>query len=544
MKKLFAMVMSAILITAAGCAQQTAGSSAETTAATTGATTAATTAATTPAVTNLNKPDMARWQYNAEYDLYYQIGIDYCEKPADTHYEQLSVFVPAAYVSAKANGDGTYTCEMNENAEINGYTAANAPIVMPVFTEGYAAAQALTEDFLNGYKGFTEALSAYTAQGFVYVYAGCRGIDEGAPLGVADLKAAVRYVRYSDDVLPGNAENIFAFGMSAGGALASVLGASGNSPLYTPYLDAIGAVQGVSDAVAGVMAWCPVTDLDTANAAYEWMMGCSRQGRSEEWNKISDKLAAAYADYVNSAGFTDEDGKPLTLESSQSGIYQAGSYYEYIKSVIERSLNNYLSDAKLTGSAAQDYINGLNADKKWITYDQSTNTATVTSVEDFVKACKNASELPVAFDWPGSGNTLFGKSNGRGAHFDKILSGVLTELNSEYAAEYAADMNITDSLGTSVEQRVKMYAPLYYVLKSSEGYGTSAVAKHWRIRSGIEQPTTSLTTEVNMALALQHCDGVESVDFETVWELSHDKAEREGDSTENFILWVKQCAKG
>ncbi len=47
-----------------------------------------------------------------------------------------------------------------------------------------------------------------------------------------------------------------------------------------------------------------------------------------------------------------------------------------------------------------------------------------------------------------------------------------------------------------------------------------------------------------MALALQHCDGVESVDFETVWELSHDKAEREGDSTENFILWVKQCAKG
>lgn len=487
---------------------------------------------------------MARWQYNAEYDLYYQIGIDYCEKPADTHYEQLSVFVPAAYVSAKANGDGTYTCEMNENAEINGYTAANAPIVMPVFTEGYAAAQALTEDFLNDYKGFTEALSEYTAQGFVYVYAGCRGIDEGAPLGVADLKAAVRYVRYSDDVLPGNAENIFAFGMSAGGALASVLGASGNSPLYTPYLDAIGAVQGVSDAVAGVMAWCPVTDLDTANAAYEWMMGCSRQGRSEEWNKISDKLAAAYADYVNSAGFTDEDGKPLTLESSQSGIYQAGSYYEYIKSVIERSLNNYLSDAKLTGSAAQDYINGLNADKKWITYDQSTNTATVTSVEDFVKACKNASELPVAFDWPGSGNTLFGKSNGRGAHFDKILSGVLTELNSEYAAEYAADMNITDSLGTSVEQRVKMYAPLYYVLKSSEGYGTSAVARHWRIRSGIEQPTTSLTTEVNMALALQHCDGVESVDFETVWELSHDKAEREGDSTENFILWVKQCAKG
>ena len=77
-------------------------------------------------------------------------------------------------------------------------------------------------------------------------------------------------------MLPGSAENIFAYGMSGGGAMASILGASGNSPLYTPYLDAIGAVQGVSDAIAGVMAWCPITDLDTANAEYEWMMGCTR----------------------------------------------------------------------------------------------------------------------------------------------------------------------------------------------------------------------------------------------------------------------------
>ena len=259
--------------------------------------------------------------------------------------------------------------------------------------------------------------------------------------------------------------------------------------------------------------------------------------------QISDKLAYAYADYVNTVGFTDEDGKPLTLEKSQSGIYQAGSYYDYIKAVIENSLNHYLSDNKLTGSAAQEYINGLNADKKWIAYDQKTNTASITSVEDFVKTCKNASELPVAFDWPGSGNTLFGKSNGRGAHFDKLLSGVLTELNSQYAAEYAADMDLTDTFSYTVEQRVHMYTPLYYLLKSSEGYGTSTAAKHWRIRTGIEQPTTSLTTEVNLVLALMHCDGVADVDFETVWEQGHEPVEREGDSTENFIRWVNNCIK-
>ena len=76
------------------------------------------------------------------------------------------------------------------------------------------------------------------------------------------------------------------------------------------------------------MAWCPVTNLDTANAEYEWMMGCTRPKRSDELNAISDKLAHAYAEYVNQAGFTDEGGKPLTLTESKEGIYQAGSYYD------------------------------------------------------------------------------------------------------------------------------------------------------------------------------------------------------------------------
>lgn len=529
-KKITALIMAfSMLAFTAGCSQQTSGSSAQPT------------TKASKVVTNLDKPDMSHWQYNKEYDFYYQLGISYCEKPADTSYEQLSVFVPAAYFSTRKNDDGTFSCKIKDGKGIDNYTAANAPVIMPVLTEGYAAAEPITEEMMAHRADIMEDISEYTSHGFVYIRAGCRGIEEGAPLGAADLKAAVRYVRYSDDVIPGDAERIFVFGMSGGGALASVLGASGNSPLYKPYLDAVGAVRGVSDAVAGTMAWCPVTDLNTANAEYEWMMGCTRKGRSEEWNKISDKLAYAYADYVNSAGFTGEDGKPLTLEKSESGIYQAGSYYETVKSEIERSLNNYLSDTRFTDGTAEDYINELNDGKKWITYDKNTNTAVITSVEDFVKACKNASELPVAFDWPGSGNTLFGKSNGRGAHFDKILSGILTELNSEYAAEYAADMDKTDDFGTDVETRVNMYAPLYYLLKSSGGSGTSEVAKYWRIRSGIEQPTTSLTTELNMALALKSCDSVESVDFETVWEQGHEPVERDGDSTENFISWINKC---
>ena len=149
----------------------------------------------------------------------------------------------------------------------------------------------------------------------------------------------------------------------------------------------------------------------------------------------------------------------------------------------------------------------------------------------------------VAFDQPTSENNLFGYGDGKGAHFDKILAGVLTDLNSEYAADYDSDLAKKDALGYTVEQRVNMYTPLYYLMESREGYGKSTVAKYWRIRTGINQQNTSLTTEVNLALALEHCDDVKSVDFETVWAQGHDEAERKGESTENFIKWVNACMK-
>ena len=495
-------------------------------------------------VTGLTKPDQTKWRYNGEFDIYYQTGVGYSERPADEQYEQLAVFVPGAYMDANDNGDGTFTCKVSESAELNGYSATTAPILMPIDTPGYAAARALNDEILTQHQGIFEQLSDYTSQGFVLVLSACRGINEGAPAGVTDLKAAIRYIRYADDMLAGDAESIFVYGMSGGGAQAAILGASGDSELYEPYLEAIGGVQGVSDAVQGVMAWCPVTNLDTANAEYEWMMGCTRPKRSDELNAISDKLAHAYASYVNQAGFTDEDGKSLTLTESKEGIYQAGSYYDYVKAVIEASLNHYLTDTKFTNITAQDYINSLNTDKNWVIYDKTANTATITSVADFAKHCKIASDQPVAFDGLQGKNTLFGSSEGERSHFDRILAEVLTEMNSEYAADFAADLAKSDSFGNTVETRVNLYSPLYYLMKNREGCGTSNVAKYWRIRSGIEQKTNSLTTEINLALALKSCDRVRAIDFETVWAQNHTEAERSGNSVENAIEWVNTCLKG
>ena len=58
---------------------------------------------------------------------------------------------------------------------------------------------------------------------------------------------------------------------------------------------------------------------------------------------LSKDLASAYADYINALKLKN-DGTELTLTKSSDGVYQAGSYYDYILSVAETSLNNFLSD--------------------------------------------------------------------------------------------------------------------------------------------------------------------------------------------------------
>ena len=565
---------------------------------------------------SLAKIETTKWNYNAEDDVYWQVGISYCENPADEKYETLGIFVPGAYMNSFENADGTYTCEVNTENTIGNYNAETAPIVIPVDTPGYSAMTAPTD--------YVASNADYTKDGIIYVSAGCRGRDAGAPAGVTDLKAAIRYIRYSEESIPGSTDRIFSFGMSGGGAQSALIGATGDSELYIPYLEAIGAVSGVSDAVAGSMCWCPITNLDYANEAYEWNLGVTRTGLDEDTQKLSDEMSETFAQYINELGLTDVNGNVLVLTESEEGIYQAGSYYDYIKEVIENSLNNFLTDTTfpyeannnggfasgmmrgerpeelpdgalpegdmkpigeepkdemkpdregtqgeiptgnqtqditerddiqrnitesgltLSGSyeTAQDYIDALNAENEWVTYDSVTNTATITNVADFVKALKNASKNVGAFDDLDAiqgENVLFGYGDGNGAHFDPIMAELLTD-NESYAAAYAEDLEKTDAQGNTVAIRVNMYNPMYYLEDYYEGYQTSNVARYWRIRTGINQGDTALTTEINLALALESYGA--NVDFETVWGQGHVEAERTGDSTENFISWINEC---
>lgn len=132
------------------------------------------------------KIDNTKWNYYKSADVWWQAGLTYCEKPVDTTYQTLGIYVPGKYMTGEKNEDGYYTCTLTKEA-VEGYTAETAPVVMPVNTPGYSAMKAPT--------GFEKRASEYTEAGFIYINAGCRGRDQGAPAGVTDLKAAVRFIR-------------------------------------------------------------------------------------------------------------------------------------------------------------------------------------------------------------------------------------------------------------------------------------------------------------------------------------------------------------
>ena len=366
--------------------------------------------------------DNSNWSYDSTRGVYYQIGVVYCKNPVNTEYQSLGIYVPRQYLTC-TESNGKYSCSINSSGKRGSYTASNAPIVMPVNTPGYSAMKAPTSYSYN-------TVSSFITKGIIYVYAGCRGRFEGgesyiagAPWGVTDLKSAIRFLRYNSKLIPGDLNKIYTFGHSGGGAQSCLMGVTGNSALFNDYLNNIGAAisdsdgKNIKDNVKGSQCWCPITNLDTADAAYEWNMGqyysTGTRASGTFTKQLSDDLTSKYVDYVNTIKLKDPNGSELTLTNTNEG-----TYYNYLKSIIEESLNNFLSDTtfpytpsntgggpngggngpgtgdmpndgnppnmgdngpqnrnlETTYQTINDYINSLNSDSVWITYDSSTKS--------------------------------------------------------------------------------------------------------------------------------------------------------------------------
>lgn len=312
--------------------------------------------------------DMAAWRHDDDHDVYYQLGVPYSLTPASETYGKLSIFVPGGYF--KAEGDGpTYRCSLQDSLKVASHDGAHAPVVMPIDCPDFQGQQPASS---YSYEG----LEPYMDSGCVYVAAGCRGrsggyesrgSDDGyvggAPWGLVDLKAAVRFLRYNACVLPGHGQTIVAMGLGSGGNLAALLGSTGDEAAFEGPLDEVGAAlwdgegEDISDAVEGVALWNPQVSLGSMDGAYEWLYGqYSQEGTRarDTWTgQLSPLLADAWADHLGELGLTGGGEGILTLDETTATVRTDGTYYEHLMDLACSAASAFFSSASFPVTVTQ-----------------------------------------------------------------------------------------------------------------------------------------------------------------------------------------------
>ncbi|MFC6191513.1 subtype B tannase [Dyadobacter subterraneus] len=346
------------------------------------------------------------------------------------------------------------------------------------------------------------------AAGYVVVTPGCRGRDNvtsdgkyygKAPAAIVDLKAAVRYIRHNKGVLPGNTDRIVSTGVSAGGAMSALLGASGNSPLYDTYLKEIGAAD-ADDNIFATAAFCPITDLEHADGAYEWMYGAFPVGTSGLVDQqISKELRALYGQYQAS----------LNLKGKENfGTITADNYAQYLlKSALIPSANKYLKN--LTEEKRRQYLEN----NKWITWK---NGAVNFSFADFVAHVGRMKSMPAFdnFDLTSAETIEFGNKTVNARHF------------TDYSLQHTAG-NKTVKVDEEVTLAVHLLNAMYFIGQKNEG-----CVKYWWLRQGTSDAHTSQTVMANLAACLEN--NQKEVDSALYWDAGHGADQ----DPEEFITWM------
>ncbi|MGN0342815.1 MAG: subtype B tannase [Roseburia sp.] len=437
----------------------------------------------------------------------------YVENPVDPEFQQMNIFAPEAYYRGEC---------------INGYNVHTAPVFMPNLVGGYMpgglgepAGKLWTTDSVpntifkalqHGYVVAVPAIRGRVQQNAAGEYIG------KAPACVVDYKAAVRYLRYFAEELPGDTEKIITNGTSAGGALSSLMGATGNHPDYDACLTEIGAAQ-TRDDIFAASCYCPITNLEHADMAYEWQflsvndyhrvhMQMDEGGRPEftaEDGKmtdlqirVSEDLAALFPAYLNSLDLRDENGNLLQLDQDGNGSFKG-----YMEKIVLDSAQKALDSG--TDVSDKNWLvteNGIAAGMDWHGYAKDVTRMKTAPAFD-----------ALSMDSPE--NDLFGSRNVNLRHF--------TEYSNNHSL---AGGNLAE------EHVIRMMNPMNYIEDDE-----AVKAPHWRIRHGECDRDTSLAISAILALKLQN--NKFDVNYHSPWNVPHS-----GDyDLDELFAWIDEICK-
>ena len=445
----------------------------------------------------------------------------YCRNPLDP-IQKMNLFVPEAYYQ--------------EGHDLP-YDLHTAPIFMSNTVGGYMPGPA-DEPGIDSHKGSLNLIFLALEHGYVVASAGVRGRTSGkktteffegskegilneetgrmvgrAPAFIVDLKAAIRYLRYNKDLIPGDPEKIITNGTSAGGALSALAGASGNSPDYETYLKQIGAVE-ERDEIFAASCYCPIHNLEHADSAYEWQFcGLNDYHRTKHQRlddgsiirvpdegmmndkqiEVSKQLKKLFPSYLNSLDLHNLNGKALELDENGEG-----SFKDYVKSYVLASADKEYRTLDTQKKMSGLMVQGSEIENQDYLLIEKGRVRDL-DFERYVRKISRMKAAPAfdALDLSCPENEEFGDERVDGRHFTKF-----SHEHSTVDAELA-DQKMIDRMN-----------PLSFILKDHNG-----ICKNWRIRHGAFDRDTSLAIPVILATALRN-KGYD-VDFCLPWGLPH-----------------------
>jgi hypothetical protein len=450
-------------------------------------------------------------------------AITYVAKPVDEKYQSLVVSAPVKIDGKTVDASNAPILFANS---IGGYMPSSVADATGIGAGGMSgggapsgaapSASASTAPNANGNTNATGGATASNqllalAAGYVVIEPGARGRtlknSSGeyygtAPAAIVDLKAAVRYIKSNKGRIPGNVERIVSAGTSAGGALSSLLGASGDSPIYDKLLKEIGAAD-ASDAIFAVGAWCPITDLEHADGAYEWNWGSlSTKSGSTVDQTVSKALQSQFAEYQAGLKLRGLNG---------FGSLTARNYDEYlVKQYLEPSATKYLTD--LSDADRATYL----AKNTFITWKNGKASFTWDGFLSHVGARGKSAPAFDAFDLSAGENNLFGAGTTQNRHF------------TAYGAKNDTTGLSTKRVASDIPEKLNLMNPMYHLVEKANGKRS----KHWWIRLGTNDTDTSHVISANLAAAANGLG--DDVDHLYYWDQGHGANTDPGD----FITWI------
>lgn len=478
------------------------------------------------------------WERKVHEDgtVYYALDVVYCANPAWPAAQHMAIYAPEAYMIQTEDGSTV----LNEKGQVTGpsgvtYSALTAPIIYTNRSGGYTGGEV------------KEVTVDYIKQGFVHVSAGARGKETQNEAGefigqfprvVVDLKAGIRFLKANQGVVPGNTARIISHGYSSGGAMSTMLGASGNCAQFDPYLKAIGAAD-TSDDIFIALCYCPITNLDSSEAAFEWFqhanaeyslfaamgggtwkLGSNALGGEHE-KKLADLMYAWYVNYVRELGFDlGEDGR-------------SGEYYIGMVEVYEKAINEYLRrfdglDYTKHESAAE-YLAWLNAEKNgeaWLSWDEEKKYAKLAGLDEMIsnftvrrKMCPSMD----SYNYKSNENGAFVQRDGTRVHFSPMVRDLLGELAGEYP--YAAELYeaYKKEVTAEAEAMLELMSPVNFIVRDDAQW-KSDHAPYFRFRNGGNDADHGFPAAWLTHHALQaHTDAKSEIAI--VWERPHCAAE-------------------